>query len=68
MELDKLLQRCIVSPGSLGSQRDSSLLSAIIDLVTTEEHANHASQQNYRAASSARHINTTNTWKRPTYH
>jgi len=36
-ELDKLLQRCITSPGSLGSPHDSSLLNAIIDLVTTEE-------------------------------
>jgi len=37
MELDKLLQRRIVHPGSVDSPHDTSLLNAIIDLVTTEE-------------------------------
>jgi len=45
MELDKLLQRRIVRPGSVESPHDTSLLSAIIDLVTMDEHSNQASQQ-----------------------
>lgn len=36
MELDKLLQRRIVCPGSVESAHDTSLRSAIIDLVTTD--------------------------------
>jgi len=44
-ELDKLLQRCIVSPGSLDSPQDNSLLSAIIRLVTTEEPCNDVGRQ-----------------------
>jgi len=46
-ELDRLLQKCIVSPGPLDSQHDISLLNAIIDLVTTEEHSGQANQHGH---------------------
>jgi len=59
MELDKLLQRRIVCPGSVYSPHDTSLLNAIIDLVTTEEHRDQTSQQNHVLTMSWRGANRT---------